>query len=333
MRKYILVLALLLCGGLSLIAQPRPPDATIYVTPVTGNGSKNDDNTFFYRQLVQEVINQDFSLAMTQKSANFSLIGKLDRYTPNEGQYALRLELRNNKTGELRVEGGLLYETPEDVRHQLPLLVSSLLYTIPPDTVPEEPEEVEIDNNDDWRNNWVYLGLAAVWKPRIYVSSESKILYLGYPWPALSAEFHIANFFSFEIGAELSGDDFVYKKKGATTGNEYKNMIIEIPVSLKFVIKSGSSFMIEPYAGGFLSIPLYKTKGYTKPALVSGFAGLQYGIKAGSGVLFFDVRAAMDLVGKSSVNMQPSDTVPSYQRYVLRLGLGYKYGLIQRETK
>jgi hypothetical protein len=334
MRKNILILALLLCGGLSLAAQTRP-DVTIYVTPVIGNGSSTDDNTFFYRQVVQEISAQDFYLAKTQRDSDFSMIGRLDRYTLNEGQYAFRLELRDNKTGEMRVEGGLLYETPEDARLQIPFLVASLLYTIPPDPVPEEPEpepEPEIERTDGWRNNWIYLGLAATYKPRIYVigNNEAQTPYLGYPWPALWAEFHVANFFSFEIGAELAGDYFEYKKSGAQKA-AYNNVIIEVPVLLKFVIKPGSSLMLEPYLGGFVNLPLYATTGRTKPALVSGLVGFQCGFKAGPGVLFFDLRGAMDMdfINKSTV-YSSEKVPPTYQRYVLRVGLGYKFGLIQR---
>jgi len=326
MRKYILILALLLCGGFSLIAQSRP-DASIYVTPVAGNGSQSDDNNFFYRQVVQEITNQDFSVAKTQKGANFSLIGKLDRYTLGEGQFAFRLELRDNKTGELCVEGGLLYETPEDSKQQLSFLVASLLYTIPIDTVPEKPEE-EMVFDDEWRNKWVYLGLAATWKPRMYVSTETGLLYLGYPWPALSAEFHLFNFLSFETGLEMEGDYF-----SINNNNLYTNVVIEIPAMLKFVIKPGSSLMLEPYLGAYFNFPLYDLPGSTVPPKYTGLVGFQYGVKVFSGVLFFDARFAMDFPFMSSVVARNGDRVPDYQRYVLRLGLGYKYGLFQREIK
>jgi len=326
MRKYILVLALLLWGGFTLTAQSST-EASIFVTPVTGNGSKSDDNTFFYKQLVLEISGQDFVLAKTQRSANFSLVGSLARYTLGEGQFALLLELRDNKTGELMVEGGLLYGSPEDAREQLSSLVSSLLYTIPPDTVPEEPEE-KIEKNDEWRNKWVYLGLAATWKPRMYVSTETKLLYLGYPWPALSVEFHFLNFLSFETGLEMAGDYFTIKNK-----NLYTNVVIEIPAMLKFVIKPGSSLMLEPYLGAYFNYPLYDIPGSTVPPKFMGLAGLQYGVKAFSGVLCFDARFAMDFPFKSSVIARTGDKVPDYQRNVLRLGLGYKYGLFQRQIK
>jgi hypothetical protein len=73
----------------------------------------------------------------------------------------------------------------------------------------------------------------------------------------------------------------------------------------------------DSYRNIILEIPFYKT---TKPYLVSWMAGLQYGGKAGSGVLFVDARFAMD-IGKSRVGAVLDDNTPSYQRYLIYLGL------------
>ena len=331
MRKNILILALLLCGGFSLAAQSRP-DASIYVTPVTGNGSKSDDNSFFYKQLVQEITNQDFNLAKTQKSANYTLIGSLDRYAFVEGQYAFHLELRENKTGELKVEGDLLYESPEDARQQFPFLVSSLLYTIPVDNIAEGAKKTEdtedtegVEKTEDWRDKLVYLGIAATWTPRFYVGS-AVVPYYGSPHGGISAEFHFVNFMSFEIGAELAVDEI---KPFVNKTDVYHDIMIEFPFLLKFVIKPGSYFMLEPYLGPQINIPY---PGNTNLPMFSGLVGFQFGVKVGPGVLFFDGRFGMDFA-KSGVGSSANNNRFAYQRFITHLGLGYKFGLLQRKIK
>jgi len=351
MRKNILVLALLFCVRFSLAAQ-FGPDASIFVTAVTGKGGRSQDNAFFYKQLVMEIAGQNFNLAKTQRSADFSLIGTLGPYRgyinapPYEGQFAFHLELRNNKTGAMMVEGELLYEAQDDAKDQLPALVSTLLYTIPVDNTPGEPAQPptvpgEPDNNDDWRNKWLYLGLAATWNPRFYIGNDignnigdDGAWYLPRnPHIGFSAELHFLDFLSFETGVELSADnfDFFYSSRRYN----FMNTNIEFPFLLKFVFKPNSSFMFEPYAGAQINIPRYDKPLTTLPSKLSLLFGFQYAIKAGPGAVFIDARLAID-AANSKVNPPadiPKENMPEYRRYFVHLGLGYKYGFSQRNLK
>jgi len=318
MRKNILVLALLLCGGFYLAAQSRPPEATIFVKPVTGNGSNSDENTFFYKQLLQEIISQDFILATTQKGANFTLIGSLARYALSDRHYALHLELRDNKTGELKVEGDMLYENTEDARQQIPFMVSSLLFTIPMDTVPEVVEEIE---EDDWRNKSLYLGIGVKYTPGFYTgASQSKIPAGIQGGPTL--EFHFSNYVSLETGVELQFDG---AKPGKQT-KDYYGIIIGVPLLLKFCLKAGENSLIQPYVGPYFNVFQI---GNLNPYFLSLEAGVQCSFKAGPGALFLDAGASMDM-GKSSVQKVANT---SYSRINIHAGLGYKIGFMQREKK
>jgi len=321
MRKNILVLALLFCGGFFLAAQSHS-DASIYVRPVSGKGGKPEDNALFYKQLIMEISSLDFNLAKTQRNSDFTLIGNLAPYAGYEGQFALRLELRNNKTGEMKVEGELLYGTADDAMQEFSVLVTTLLYTIPVDAVSEKAVK-----NDDWRNDWLYLGLAATWTPRIYKgSTDSGSFYGGDPHFAFSVECHFLDFMSLETGFELAADSLL-------SGNaRYSNTMIEIPFMLKFVVKPGSYFILAPYAGAYFNIPVFDTTYTTHPPMFSWLVGFQSGVKAGPGVLFFDARFAMD-IGKSTAKAPPNAVVPGYQRYIGHIGLGYKFGIFQRNIK
>jgi len=309
MRKNILVLALLFCGGLSLAAQSRL-DLSIYVTPVTGNGGKPEDNSLFYKQLVLALAGQNtYNLAKTQSDADYSLVGSLAHYSDAaaEGQFVFHLELWDSKTSDFKVEGELLYVTPDDISQQVPVLVTTLLYTIPEDE----------SMSDDWRNKLLYLGAAVTWTPRIY---DKRSGYPGDPYFSFSLEYHFLSFLSLETGIELAVDEVRVKLQDYV----YRDTVIEIPLLLKFVINRGSYFMLEPYGGIYFNISPRKT---TKPPPLAWLVGFQTGVKAGSGVAFFDVRFAMD-TKKSKVGTGATEI--SYQRSLIYFGLGYKYGLFNR---
>jgi hypothetical protein len=334
MRKNVLVLALLLCGWFSLSAQSHA-GVSVYVPPVTGRGYRPEDNSFFYWQLVFELSDQKFNLKNTQNGADFSLIGALAPYTSDpqygERQYLLRLTLMNNKTGEIKVEGELVYESPDDVSYEFSVLVTTMIYTIPEAAGPEAviPEAAE---SDDWRDKWLYFGAAVFWTPRFYymgsISNKSSYNYANFG-VGFSAEFHFLDFVSFETGAELTFDRLNLEK----VSTEYRNVLIEIPFLLKYVIKPNDRFMLEPYVGAQINMPFYDPDKYdyaAKPYPFSGLFGFQFGAKTGPGALFADARFAWDF-GGSSVKETSSRDV-NYKRFIIHLGLGYKYGLLPKKN-
>jgi len=323
MRKNILVLALLFCGGFYLAAQSSP-DASIYVTPVTGKGSKPEDNFLFYTRLVNELTIQKAKLASASRDAEYSLFGTLAPHIIFEGQYIFHLELRDNRTGGIAVEGELLYEAPDDTNQLFPVLVTNLLYTIPPGTIqpeptPPDPVPVEPEKTDDWRNKWLYLSLAAKWTPGLYsrVSGVERAAFPGIQG-GISAEVQFINFMAVETGIEVGVDGVRAKISGKET--DFHNFMLEIPLLVKFIVKPGANSMLEPYLGAYFNIPLVKNFDSYPVSLIGGF---QYGIKVGPGAIFLNAGFSVDL-GNCKVS-----TIP-YHRYNIHLGAGYKYGLFQR---
>ena len=312
MRKYI-VFILLLCPFFSLYAQTR--SAAVFVPPVTGMGSTTGDNDFFYKQLVYEVSYQKFILAKTNKDAEFILNATIseqrDDVPTGVKHYNIHLVLIDNKTGKTASEGDLIYESIEEVKDLFPTLAHTLLYTI--------PEEAGKDN---WRNKTLYAGASAIWSPRIY-TSESSSAHLVSFGGGLFAEYHFLNFLSVEAGFEIATDMFKVTSSGS--GN-YTNILLEIPVLVKYVIKPGDFFVLEPYAGAHFNIPFGKS---TVPPLISVLAGFQYGVKAGPGVVFVDPRFSMD-IGESAISKESTFKDISFHRYIIHLGIGYKIGFFTK---
>jgi hypothetical protein len=308
MKKYI-VLILLLCAVFSLYAQTN--SAAVFVPPVTGIGSKPQDNELFFKQLVFEVTYQKFKLAKDKKDAEFSLVATLSEQTDDPGHYILKLAIVDNKTNTSRSDGSLVYEAPEDIKDLFPSLVYTLLYTIPSDS-----------GKDNWRNKWLFAGVSAIWSPRIY-SSESLLTHLTGFGGGVFTEYHLMDFLSVETGFEIATDMIKVISKDEES---YTNILLEIPVMLKFVIKPGDHFILQPYAGVQVNVPFDKT---TVPPAISWLAGFQYGVKAGPGVLFIDPRFSMD-IGESNMDADHSVKDLTFQRYTLHLGIGYKLGFFTK---
>jgi len=308
MIKHIICI-LLLCVSFSLYAQSN--SAAVFVPPVTGTGAKPEDNEHFHKQLISEVAYQKFTLTKTQKDAEFSLVGKLSEHPDNPRQFILHLAIIDNKTNTSRSDGELVYEAPEDINDLFPSLVYTLLYTIP-----------QGSGKDNWRNKSLFAGARAIWSPRIY-ASESVSTHLTSFGGGAFAEYHFLDFLSVGAGFEIASDMI---KVLAKEKDSYSNILLEIPVYVKFVFKPGDYFLLEPYGGVQLNIPFDKA---TIPPIISWLVGFQYGVKAGPGVLFIDPRFSMD-IGESGMGADPSVKNLTFQRYIIHLGIGYKLGFLTK---
>jgi len=312
--KKIIVCILLLCPVFPLCAQSN--SASVFVLPVMGTGSRAGDNAFFFKHISSEVTYQYYTLAKTLKDAEFYLVGTLYPYSGKAdmsgNQYVFHLALLDTKTNGTRADGELVYTVPEDVNDLLPVLVSTVLNTIPAGT-----------GKNNWRNKRLYVGAAAFWTPRIY-TADSASAHIASFGGGIHAEYHSLDFMAFGAGLELASDMIKVSPKAE---ENYSNTLLEIPLLLKFVIKPGDFSILEPYGGVQFNIPFTKT---TVPPVISWLGGIQYGIKVGFGVLFIDPRFSIDM-GKSALNVAVADMNGLlFQRYIIHLGVGYKVGFFTR---
>jgi hypothetical protein len=323
--------ALLLVTAFPLAGQTK----SIYVPPVTGTGSGPEDNAYVRSLLVAEVRAQSFVLAQTRPDADFVLMGTIiDRemyYSYNFGVYAdddtdfdfggmyvLHLVLQDNRSGEIEVEQDLLYNIQADIDTFFPVVSFYIFSRI---TTDKDKTLKQTETEDDlWRNKRWYFSAGAFWTPRFYVAKGQSVFWGNFGF-GLSAEYRILNFLSVESGFGMAPEWVRYTEAGI----EDRDLLLEIPLSVKFVIRPSSYSMLEPYAGMHFNIPLM---GNSKVPLASWRLGLQYCVKAGPGTIFLDTRFAADLgtpvvekkIGNETVNFE-------YQRYTVYTGIGYKLGI------
>ena len=222
-------------------------------------------------------------------------------------EFSLKLELINNVTGEILGKQQLVFTTVDaSVGDLLSIQVYNMLAGIP-----------DIEETNDWRDNWIFIEASFLWAPRIYTQNYQSINWQNFGLRA-AFEFHFTNFMSLGIGTQFVQDWVV------TSTGEHRDLILEIPFALKAVFKPASHFVMEPYGGIALNFSLMNA---TIPSVASWFAGFQFGVKAGPGMIVIDPRFSMDfeksgLVGKSIL----------YQRDSMQIGVGYKMGFLLKRS-
>ncbi|MCL2255173.1 MAG: hypothetical protein FWC09_12090 [Lachnospiraceae bacterium] len=238
------------------------------------------------------------------------------RRTPSEPfiitddhECTLRLELINNITGDALGRQQLVYaKVDASVGDLLSIIVYNMLSGIP-----------SIEETNDWRDKWLFLETSFLWAPRIYTEKYESVNWINFGLRA-AFEFHFTNFLSLGIGTQFVQDWIVTEKYD----EGHRDLILEIPIALKLVLKPAAQFVVEPYGGFAFNISLMNA---TIPSPASWLVGLQFGVKAGPGMIVIDPRFSMDF-SESSLVLE--DKI--YQRNSMQIGIGYKIGFLLKRS-
>jgi len=313
--RYAAVLAALLCAALPLSARSSSR-YTIYIAPVSGTGKGPGDNAFFAGALTAKLAANNVTAAGDPERADFILTPELSPMPgqkPSDHLYLLRITLTDRITAKTVTEQDLIYSTQEEADSLLKVTMGNVFYLI------GEIHRIMTE----WRSKWLYLGVSAFWSPRIYYGTirATKLLNFG---GSVSAELQFLDFMSAETGAALV-PEWIGKLYVNSEGNY--DWILEIPLLLKFAVKPGINYLIQPYGGVHANFPVH---GVCSPPLLSWCAGVQYGIKAGPGIFFIDARLSMDIDASRPKKTKNTATILYSNKYKIDAGLGYKFGLFSR---
>jgi len=335
--KKCAVWVILLGAAFSLFAQ-NTESATIFVPPVTGTGITPDDNAALTDILIRELKSRNLVIKDTQEDADYALIGTL---SPSNANYMLSLAMQD-KNGLILYEQTLFYTTLEEANIYISAVLLNMLSNIfimhvvvPVDRIVyvEKPEERAAEDPDAWRNKQWYIGANVFWNPRIYYGTRAEFFPFNFGW-GLSADFNLQKYGYGEMvylkylalgtGIEFTSDWVVATAKG---NDDYRNTVMQIPITFYGVFKPGDRHLLQPYLGIFFNIPFFPE---TVPPVLSWKTGFQYGMKAGRGIAYADTRFSMDF-GKSGFNANSGDT-RRYDRFMIYTGVGYKHDLIEVAT-
>ena len=309
-------------------------EARIFIPPVSGIGTL-DERTYFYKQLTYEAVTQYHSIIRMKAGSDYILKGRIEPFAclhdpfiacplhprwEQDGdsgeilEYIFYLELINSKTDEIIGGQYIIYkEINTTIDGMLSVLVYNMLSGIP-----------DISLGEDRRNRWLFLDASLLWAPRIYKAETESVYWLNFGVGA-SAEVQFLNFMSASVGLQFT-QDWIYVSEAKN--EEFRDLIIDIPISIRFVFKPGDYFLLSPYGGMSYNFSVIKS---TEPSAYSWFVGFQFGVKAGPGFVTIDPRFTMDYY-KSNLSPVTNDVL-EYQRYMVQIGLGYKFGFIQKKKK
>jgi hypothetical protein len=232
---------------------------------------------------------------------------------PKEDGYYFILELLDTKTKEpLGKRKILFYDTDASVSKLVSVIVYELLSDIPvvPAAAPKK--------RGDSRDRWLYFETSALWMPKMYYGEYEDLNLIGFGMKQ-GIEVHFLSFMSLGGAAQIT-QEFI----GNNTGGKDTLLLLEVPVALKCVFKLSENYALELYGGAAWNYPINNG---AEPSKYSWFAGIQFGIKdiSETGMFVIDPRFSMDLY--DSVTTEGGI---KYRRYCFQLGLGYKFGLIQK---
>jgi hypothetical protein len=311
-----------------VVAQTRL-DTTIKIAPVSGGDPS--DQVFFYDNLAMEVMAKGYTIVENITEADYTLQGTLNDYYDDwddETYKVLGMALIDESDGHEVVNQEIVFAgDPTETYSILPTAVFSIFANIPLTKLTAVPD------TELWRNKWIYISGNLGISPRFYLNEDAFSFNFTFQG-GLEAELQFLYWMALEAGFDLSIDNAAYLKEyGSTELINFRTPILAIQAALKFPLKPGKTFMIEPYFGAAYNMPMSSE---TTPSNFSVMAGLDYGVKAGEGCLFLGFSYGIDLEKTILDPLRTSmfnNPITDYRRMYLSLTLGYKYGFINRPER
>lgn len=265
-------------------------------------------------------------------------------FPPEEYRYVIYINVIRNEDDFEVITFNFFFNNLEEMYEHNRNIFLNAVSVIPPLT---EADMVIIMPEVDprWQNKWLYLrasfdypisffdlqgtgliggGVAVYYgdtTPTAVSPLDHKIIAL--PGFTVGAELQFLNFMSIELNYR-----FFF---GEPLSNNFLN--VSSGIELKFPIKT-KLFMIQPYAA--VSFPLRFSSVFNDYPIFALGGGAQIGVKGGRhGAFFLDVKY-LHSIGEAVMKnpyipLYPHPPEIHYKRYVLSLGIGYKFGFGNRK--
>ena len=321
------------------------PNRSLYIE---GTAEEPEHSAFFLTSFSMEAIAMDFIVTDNKDEAgytlNFHVQSYTDEYDPSLN-YIILISLINNETDTEIVSFGWPYAELEEMYEHTQFVFNNAVIFIPgisEDDLENLIQAATVDNR--WKNKWLYLRVSLDYPITFYQLQPTGLIsgqgaYMGpydsptsvqhldhkvIPQPGftLGFEWQFINILSLELNFQGNlGDPETYYYFNAMAGAQ-----------LKYNFKT-RYFLLQPY-GAFI-FPFNISPEFSKFPPLSLGAGIQAGIKGGkSGVVFIDLNC-MFTPGDVYMHNPYGDLAPSpseihYRRFVFGLGIGYKFGFIDR---
>jgi hypothetical protein len=283
-------------------------------------------------------------------------------YDSGQNVYIFQLTLRDVKTYKMILQQNLYYASLDDIYDFFPLLVYNLfsyisdtykpgINTLSPNrhSVGNATGVTNVNDTEVWKNKWLYLRTSFDFPITFYKLQGDGLIagtgvyngdydtpgrvspldntVMALPAATLGLEVQFLNWCSIEPKIQAGWESL----------NDTDYMSLTAGLELKFPIKLIRNVLLEPYGAVAFPIPLPETSEFfdSFPIVAVG-GGFQLGLKGGKpGAVFIDVNYMYYLGDAEMKNhygeLYPNPAVIHYHRSVIGLGLGYKFGFINRK--
>ena len=311
---------------------------------IEGTASRADHYEFFMKNFTLEAEGAGYTVTKTKDEAAYTL--NFDANTNvirNNYQYIVKISLFRNEDGFEVTTLDFFYNYIDDVYEYTRTLFQNATLYIPILTTDELDAAQGLFNN--WKNKWIYLRASFDYPITFYLLKSDGLLgglglyepntgqvdpldhkIIAMPGATVGAEFQFLNFMSLELNLQLS--------MGDTRDNFFINMAAGL--ELKFPIKFDNIALV-PY--GVFVYPLNISPIFSEFPLFAFGAGIQLCARAGrNGAFFIDVNYTFSLSDAVmhnpykflENNLFPEPSVIHYNRSIIGIGVGYKFGLFDR---
>jgi hypothetical protein len=320
---------------------------------IEGTAERTEHLNFFKSNFAMEADGCGYIVTNSREEAihtlQFNVVSAND---PDYEQYIISLSLIRNTDNAQLVSFDFVFADLNEVQSFIRTLFLNSVTSIPLPLLTEE--NLHLARGNHWYK-WIYLRASFDYPITFYLlqpvglkggiglfytdpskGEETRTAPIGHeiiamPGATLGAEFHLLNFMSLELDLQLG--------MGDTRDNSFINMAIA--TELKFPIKL-RNVMLVPY--GAFSYALNVSPIFSEfPPFAAG-GGIQVCARAGKrGIIFVDAQymfsfsdAVMHnpyLAFPDEQQLYPEPAIIHYKRSQLGIGIGYKFGIIDRPKK
>ena len=335
MKKVVFFLVFMALTA-SIFAQKGPPNRHIFIE---GEGTE-EQVQFFLINFMMEANTLGFTVTERKQDAAFVVKFAVVPDTSYPGTFVLNMGLiSNSDQQEVLAFAFFFSDLMEMYEHTQFIFYRATIY------IPPNPDGELLDRG--WQNKWLYLRTSFnfpitfnAFKPdglvggAVYEGTYEDPgdllpltnIIMPQPGITIGLEFQFIKFMSLEANFQVSlGNTSTYSFINYAAGTE-----------LKFILK-GRYLIYQPY--GAFTYQLNTSSVFKEYPPMSVGGGMQVAARGGkSGSFFIDVNYMQPLLGDLvkyndyGVLWQNPDVI-YYDRYVIGLGLGYKYGSFDRKRK
>jgi hypothetical protein len=313
---------------------------------IEGSAARADHYEFFMKNFVIEAIGSGYTVTKSKNEAAYTLnFSANPNVIRNNYQYVVKISLFRNEDGFEVTTLDFFYNYIDEVYEYTRTLFQNATLYIPILTTDELDAAQGVYNN--WKNKWIYLRASFDYPITFYLLKSDGLMggiglyntttndvspidhkIMAMPGATVGVEVQFLNFMSLELNLQLS--------MGDTRDNLFINMAAGL--DLKFPIKFDNIALV-PY-GAFI-YPLNVSPVFSEFPLFAFGGGIQFCARAGrNGAFFIDVSYTFSISDAVMHNpylafpkenqLFPEPPVIHYNRSVIGIGIGYKFGFFDR---